>query len=78
MNWFEKWMERRRIKALKQKLARMKREAEVAEVELAMPALETVSRKIRLERITVLEKAVQGIESKSGAAESPDSERVAA
>ena len=64
MSWIEKWMERRRVKALKRKLAHMKKEARMAEEQPLLPAMETVSRKIRLERIDVLEKAVEKIESR--------------
>ena len=64
MGWIDKWIERRRIKALKRKLSRMKKEARAAEEEPLMPAMETISRKIRLERIDVLEKAVEKIESR--------------
>jgi hypothetical protein len=63
MNWIEQWMERRRVKALKIKIERMKSEAKEAEVEPLMPAVETISRRILLERIVVLEKAMEKIES---------------
>lgn len=62
MNWIERWMERRRIKALKLKIARMKSEAKAAEVEPLMPAVETISHRIRLERLVVLEKAAEKLE----------------
>jgi hypothetical protein len=62
MNWIEKWMDRRRIKAFKRKIARMKSEAEAAEVEPLLPAVETISHRIRLERLVVLEKAAEKLE----------------
>ena len=62
MEWIRKWLDRRRVKALKLKIARMKIEAAAAEVEPLMPAVETVSHRIRRERLVVLEKAVEKIE----------------
>lgn len=76
MGWIEKWMERRRIKALKRKLARMKKEARAAEEAPLMPAMETISRKIRLERIDVLEKAVEKIELRQDGTAKQASDRV--
>ena len=61
MNWLDKWLNKRRVNAFKAKVARMKSEAEAAEIEPLMPAVETISRRIRLERIMVLEKAVEKI-----------------
>ncbi|MES2935942.1 MAG: hypothetical protein V4805_20935 [Pseudomonadota bacterium] len=68
MNWIEKWFEQRRVKALKRKVARMKSEAEAADVLPLMPAVETTSHRIRLERIIILEKAIEKIESHKGQA----------
>lgn len=62
MEWISKWLDRRRVKALKLKIARMKIEAEAAEVEPLMPAVETISHRIRRERLVVLEKAVEKID----------------
>ncbi|MGV3655148.1 MAG: hypothetical protein ACO1N5_13135 [Noviherbaspirillum sp.] len=76
MGWIEKWIEKRRIKALKRKLSRMKKEARAAEEEPLMPAMETISRKIRLERIDVLEKAVEKIESRQGDASKEASDNI--
>ncbi|MES2538959.1 MAG: hypothetical protein V4632_24140 [Pseudomonadota bacterium] len=45
------------------KIAKMKREAEAAAVEPLMPAVNTISGRIRLERIDVLEKAVEKIDA---------------
>lgn len=71
MNWIERWLEQRRINALKKKIARMRVEAEEAEVIPLMPAVETISHRIRLERIVVLEKALEKIEAdKAGDADS--------
>jgi hypothetical protein len=63
MNWFRRWIEQRRVKKLKLKIAKMKREAEAAAVEPLMPAVNTISGRIRLERIDVLEKAVEKIDA---------------
>jgi hypothetical protein len=63
MNWLQKWIDRRRVKALKLKIERMKTEAKAAEIEPLMPAMETISRKIRLERLVVLERAIKKIEN---------------
>lgn len=62
MNWFERWLERRRVEALKRKVARMRAEAQEAELVPLMPAMETVSRRIRLERLDLLERAVEQID----------------
>jgi hypothetical protein len=62
MEWMQKWLDRRRVKALKKKVERMKREAEEAEVVPLMPMVETISARIRRERLVVLEKAVEKIE----------------
>lgn len=62
MNWLQKWAERRRINQLKQRVARMKQAAAQAEIPPLMPALETISGRIRKERIVVLEKALEKID----------------
>lgn len=67
MDWLQKWLDRRRVKALKLKIARMKIEAEAAEVEPLMPAVETISHRIRMERLVVLEKAVEKIDLQNNA-----------
>lgn len=66
MDWIQKWIDRRRVNALKLKIERMKIEARAAEIEPLMPAMETISRKIRLERLVVLEKAIDKIENCQG------------
>ncbi len=71
MNWIERWLEQRRVKALKKRIARMKNEAKEAEVIPLMPAVETISHRIRLERIVVLEKAIEKIEAEKDAGPNP-------
>lgn len=63
MNWFEQWMERRRVEGLKRKVARLRVEAEKAELVPLMPAMETISRRIRLERLDLLERALKRVDS---------------
>lgn len=63
MNWLTRWLDRRRVRKLKQRLARMKIKAQEAEVEPLMPMVETISGRILRERIKVLEKAVEKIPS---------------
>lgn len=63
MNWIQRWFDERRVKALKRKIMRMKNEAKEAEVEPLMPAMETISNRIRRERIVVLEKAIEKIDA---------------
>lgn len=63
MNWIKRWFDERRVKALKRKIARMKNEAKEADVEPLMPAMETISNRIRRERIVVLEKAIEKIDA---------------
>jgi hypothetical protein len=65
MNWFERWMEQRRIESLKRKVAKLRSEAEEAELIPLMPAMETISRRIRLERLDLLEKAVEQIDRRA-------------
>jgi hypothetical protein len=73
MEWIRNWLDRRRIKALKRKVARMRIEAEAAEVEPLMPAVETISHRIRKERLVVLERAVEKIEQQqTSSAQSPE------
>lgn len=64
MDWLSNWLNQRRVNALKEKVARIKSEAEAADIVPLMPAVETVSRRIRLERIVVLERAVEKIETR--------------
>jgi hypothetical protein len=66
VRWIQKWVERRRIRALKAKVARLKTDAEKAEEEdlvRLMPAVETISARIRSERLAVLEKALKKIDA---------------
>jgi hypothetical protein len=66
LGWIQKWVERRHIKALKAKVARLKTDVEKAEEEelvRLMPAVETISARIRSERLAVLEKALEKIEA---------------
>ena len=69
MNWFSRWLDKRRVSDLKQRISEMKMRAErVArlEAELRMPTLETMTGRILRERIVVLEKAVEKIEAQPG------------
>jgi hypothetical protein len=69
MNWFSRWLDKRRVNDLKQRISEMKMRAErVArlEAELRMPTLETMTGRILRERIVVLEKAVEKIEAQPG------------
>lgn len=63
MNWITNWLDKRRVKKLKQRLTRMKTQADEAEVEPLMPMMETISGRILRERIKVLEKAVEKIDA---------------
>ncbi len=63
MNWIKRWLERRRVKALKRKIAQMRKQEKAAEVPPLMPAVETISNRIRHERLVVLEKAIEKIEA---------------
>ena len=71
MNWFSSWLDKRRVRDLKRRIAQMKMRAEQAaeiEAELRMPTLETMTGRILQERIVVLEKAVEKIEAQPGTA----------
>ncbi|CAN5154895.1 hypothetical protein BH11PSE11_BH11PSE11_32580 [soil metagenome] len=63
MNWISRWLDRRRVEKLKQRIAYMKACAEEVEADLRMPTVETISGRILRERIDVLEKAVEKIEN---------------
>ena len=71
MEWIQNWLDKRRVKSLKKKIARMKIEAEAAEIEPLMPAVETISPRIRRERLVVLERAVEKIEHQQKAGAQP-------
>jgi hypothetical protein len=65
VGWIQKWVERRRIRALKARVARLKIDTVKAEEEdlvRLMPAVETISARIRSERLAVLEKALEKID----------------
>lgn len=66
MNWVTRWLEKRRVKDLKRRISQMKIKAEEVEAELHMPTLETTSGRILKERIVLLEKAVEKLESQPG------------
>lgn len=63
MNWITRWLDKRRVKDLKRRISQMKIKAEEVEAELRMPTLETISGRILHERIELLEKAVEKLES---------------
>lgn len=67
MEWIQKWLDERRVKALKKRVERMRMEAEEADLEPLMPAMETISRRIRLERLVILERAMEDIERRQAA-----------
>ncbi|MGV3741949.1 MAG: hypothetical protein ACO1NO_06540 [Burkholderiaceae bacterium] len=67
MEWIQKWLDERRVRALKKRVERMRMEAEEAELEPLMPAMETISRRIRRERLVILERAMQDIERRQEA-----------
>lgn len=62
MEWIQRWLDERRVKALRRRVERMRREAEKAELEPLMPAMETISRRIRRERLVILERVMNDIE----------------
>jgi hypothetical protein len=71
MNWITRWLDKRRVSELKQRISQMKMRAERAaelEAELRMPTLETMTGRILRERIVVLEKAVEKLEAQPDAA----------
>lgn len=71
MNWIDRWFAQRRVRALKQRIARMRNEVKASSSEeTMMPALDTFNHQVLMERIGVLEKAVEKIES--GRIHSPD------
>lgn len=67
MNWITNWLDKRRVNALKRRISRMKVKAEEAEVEPLMPMVETISGRILRERIMVLEKAIEKLDSQQAA-----------
>jgi hypothetical protein len=67
MEWLHKWLDERRVRALKKRVERMRMEAEEAELEPLMPAMETISRRIRRERLSILERAMNDIERRQAA-----------
>jgi hypothetical protein len=67
MEWLHKWLDERRVRALKKRVERMRMEADEAELEPLMPAMETISRRIRRERLVILERAMNDIERRRAA-----------
>jgi hypothetical protein len=67
MEWLHKWLDERRVRALKKRVERMRMEADEAELEPLMPAMETISRRIRRERLVILERAMNDIERRQAA-----------
>lgn len=67
MEWLHKWLDERRVRALKKRVERMRMEVEEAELEPLMPAMETISRRIRRERLVILERAMNDIERRQAA-----------
>ena len=67
MEWLHKWLDDRRVRALKKRVERMRMEVEEAELEPLMPAMETISRRIRRERLVILERAMNDIERRQAA-----------
>ena len=63
MNWIKSWIDKRHMRDLKRKIEKMKTQVEEVEADLGMPTLETISGRILRERIDLLEKAVETIES---------------
>lgn len=58
MNWLERWVARRRVKALKSKIAEMKQDAKAAQEDRLALSAATITHRIEL-----LEKAVEKIEA---------------
>jgi hypothetical protein len=65
MNWITRWLEKRHVDQLKARILKMKLCVETVEADLRMPTVETISGRILRERIVVLEKAVEKLESQS-------------
>ena len=65
MNWITKWRDKRRVDKLKARILKMKLCVDEVEADLRMPTVETISGRILRERIAVLEKAVEKLESDS-------------
>lgn len=65
MNWITRWIDKRRVEKLKKRISQMKLCAETVEADLRMPTVETISGRILRERIVVLERAVEKIESQA-------------
>ena len=66
MNWIARWLEKRRVEQLKARILKMKLCVEAVEADLRMPTVETISGRILRERIVVLEKALEKLESEEG------------
>lgn len=63
MNWIKSWFEKRHSRELKRKIAKMRAQVVEVQADLGMPTLETISGRILQERILLLEKAVETMES---------------
>ena len=63
MGWISRWNEQRHMRELKRKVAKLKMHLAEVQVDLGMPTLETISRRIAQERIILLERAVETLES---------------
>jgi len=68
MNWLEKWIARRRVKALKSKISEMKQDAKAAQEDQLALSAATITHRIEL-----LEKAVEKIEASANPSHSSDS-----
>lgn len=63
MNWIRSWIDKRHMRELKRRIAKMKAQFDEVQVDLGMPTLETISGRILHERIVLLEKAVETMEA---------------
>ena len=63
MNWIKNWFDKRQLRDLNRRIAKMKNQFKEVQVDLGMPTLETISGRILQERIVLLEKAVETMKS---------------
>lgn len=66
MSWITRWRDKRSVRDLKRRISQMKIQLDEVEADLHMPTLETMSGRILQERIELLEKAVEKLESHPG------------